>query len=214
MMACKERSAGKYKEGQKVSEPVGKARGAAAERAGCAGGASDGPLYDNFRYEVRDAVRAKIDIRGRSAGGGSGFRRETALGSEPDRNATSGRLRVALVERFAGTERVVGYAEGWRAAALKMIDEHFAEKGGRERGFRLFLALKSLRTVDARRGAEMLDALKKMTLEETIFWVWQYHSYGDRAIGAMKHIHMSESARRRKFSYEEGSVNALSFGVN
>lgn len=98
--------------------------------------------------------------------------------------------KVALIERFLGEERVVGAVGSWRMAALQELDRHFSDRDGRERGFRLFLAAKMLTTVEARRGHKAFEALKRLTLEETIFWVWQYHSYGERAIGAMKHIHL------------------------
>jgi len=154
-----------------------------------------GLLYDNFRYEVRPAG-AGDGGSGIEGGGLSGSKSRSTSGSN---DTSKSRKRVALIERFAGSERVIGYLEGWRATALQELDRHFADKDGRERGFRLFLALKSLRTVDARRGPDLFEALRRMTLEETIFWVWQYHSYGERAIGAMKHIHMNLSADARKW---------------
>ncbi|MGF3499631.1 MAG: hypothetical protein ACQXXL_08465, partial [Candidatus Methanosuratincola sp.] len=140
-------------------------------------------LYDNFRYEVRPVpLNAARRCKGDDAG----------------EDCRSGcKKRVALIEIFAGSESVIGCLEGWRGAALEELDRYFLDKDGRERGFRLFLALKSLRTVDARRGPELFDVLRRLTLEETIFWVWQYHSYGERAIGAMKHIHMNMHTRAR-----------------
>ena len=97
---------------------------------------------------------------------------------------------AVLVESFTGQEHIVGRVGGWRAAALAELDRYFADRDGRERGYRLFLAVKLLPTVEPSKGYRALSALKALTLEETIFWVWQYHSYGNSAIGALKHIHM------------------------
>jgi len=36
-----------------------------------------------------------------------------------------------------------------------------------------------------------LQVMKELTLEESIFWVWQYHSYGIKAINALKYIHFT-----------------------
>ncbi|RWX74208.1 MAG: hypothetical protein Metus_0233 [Candidatus Methanosuratincola subterraneus] len=100
------------------------------------------------------------------------------------------RKRAVLVESFMGQDNAIGRVGGWRAMALAELDRHFSGRDNRERGYRLFLAAKLLPEVGASRACKALSVLKRLTLEETIFWVWQYHSYGARAIGALKHIHM------------------------
>jgi len=106
--------------------------------------------------------------------------------------------RVKLLESFLGTETVMGQVSGWKRSLFTEIARVFQDKDERERGYRLFLALNVLRCIDNRRKASsFLKAMNEMTLEETIFWVWQYHSYGRAAINALKCIHINLRGKQR-----------------
>ncbi len=133
-------------------------------------------LYDNFKYRVE----THIDPPSRRQRGVCEDR-----GAAPPKKA-----RCMLIESFLGKESIVGTVEGWRMNALLEVDRHFSESDNRERGYRLFLAVKLLQTVKEPKAWAAVEVLKGLTLEETIFWVWQYHSYGNRALGALKHIHL------------------------
>jgi hypothetical protein len=107
--------------------------------------------------------------------------------------------RVKLLESFLGTETVMGQVSGWKRSLFTEVARVFQEKDERERGYRLFLALNVLRCIDDRRKmSSFLKAMNEMTLEETIFWVWQYHSYGRAAINALKCIHLNSRGIRRR----------------
>lgn len=100
--------------------------------------------------------------------------------------------RVKLLESFLGTETVMGQVSGWKRSLFIEIARFFQDKDEREKGYRLFLALNVLRCIDDRRKmGSFLKAMYEITLEETIFWVWQYHSYGKAAINALKCIHIN-----------------------
>ena len=96
-----------------------------------------------------------------------------------------------LIETFIGNEFTVGVVLGWKRRLLTLVDEYFQDCDNRERGYRLFLAIKvlnELRSPD--KIPRYMELMKRLTLEETIFWVWQYNSYGSRAIIAFKTIHI------------------------
>ena len=100
---------------------------------------------------------------------------------------------IRLVEMFLGNEAVVGEVRGWKTHMLRLVDDCFKDKDERERGYRLFLAVKVLNKIrEPRKTSAYLKAMKELTLEETIFWVWQHHSYNGRAINAFKCIHLNE----------------------
>lgn len=98
---------------------------------------------------------------------------------------------VKLVEVFIGKEAVIGQVRFWKVFVLNNIFEFFKDRDEREKGYRLFLVIKALNSL--RNGAKVprfVKVMKEITLEETIFWVWQYHSHGRRAINAFNCIHM------------------------
>ncbi|MCW3988813.1 MAG: hypothetical protein NWE88_01910 [Candidatus Bathyarchaeota archaeon] len=100
---------------------------------------------------------------------------------------------VRLVEMFLGNEAVIGEVRGWKTHLFRHVDDWFIDKDERERGYRLFLAIKVLNKIhEPRKTSTYLQAMKELTLEEAIFWVWQYHSYNGRAVNAFKCIHLSE----------------------
>jgi hypothetical protein len=97
-----------------------------------------------------------------------------------------------LLECFLGTETVIGQVGGWRIRILREIARGLEGKDERERGYRLFLALNLLKSIDDTRKVGIFwRAMNEITLEETIFWVWQYHSYGKAALNAFNCIHMN-----------------------
>jgi hypothetical protein len=103
---------------------------------------------------------------------------------------------VKLLESFLGTETVMGQVSGWKRSLFVEIARFLQDKDERERGYRLFLALKVLRCIDDRRKmSSFLKAMNEITLEEAIFWVWQYHSYGKAALNAFNCIHMNSCKR-------------------
>ncbi len=98
---------------------------------------------------------------------------------------------VKLVEVFIGKETVIGQVRSWKVYVLKNIADYYSDKDEREKGYRLFLTIKALNGL--RNGAKVprfVEVMKRLTLEETIFWVWQYHGHGRRAINAFNCIHM------------------------
>lgn len=104
---------------------------------------------------------------------------------------------VKLLECFLGSETVIGQVSGWKKVLFSEIARLFEEKDEREKGYRLFLALNVLRSIDDRRKiGPFLKTMNKITLEETIFWVWQYHSYGRAAINALKCIHVNSRCKQ------------------
>ena len=101
-----------------------------------------------------------------------------------------------LLECFLGTETVIGQVGGWRRKKLTEIARLLDGKDERERGYRLFLALNLLKRIDnTRKVGAFWRAMNEITLEEAIFWVWQYHSYGKVALNAFNCIHINS---RRK----------------
>jgi len=101
-----------------------------------------------------------------------------------------------LLECFLGTEAVIGQVCGWRMRILKEIARWLEGKDERERGYRLFLALNLLKRIDdTRKVGAFLRAMNEITLEEAIFWVWQYHSYGTAALNAFNCVHMNSGKR-------------------
>ena len=100
---------------------------------------------------------------------------------------------VKLIEVFIGKETVIGEVRSWKVFVLKNISEFFMDRDEREKGYRFFLVIKALNGL--RNGAKVprfVKVMKEITLEETIFWVWQYHSHERRAINAFNNIHMSK----------------------
>jgi len=101
---------------------------------------------------------------------------------------------LKLVESYIGNEANIGQVRAWKRLMLSEIDRFFGGKDERERGYRLFLAVKALnRLKDATKASMFMRVMRELTLEETIFWVWQYHSYGNRAINAFNCIHLARA---------------------
>ena len=101
---------------------------------------------------------------------------------------------LKLVENFIGNEATIGQVRAWKRHILSEIDRWFIGKDERERGYRLFLAVKALnRLKDATKASVFVRVMRELTLEETIFWVWQYHSHGNKAINAFNCIHLART---------------------
>jgi len=101
---------------------------------------------------------------------------------------------LKLVESYIGNEAKIGQVRTWKRHMLSEIDRCFAGKDERERGYRLFLAVKALnRLKDATKVSMFMRVMRELTLEEAIFWVWQYHSHGNKAINAFNCIHLSRA---------------------
>ncbi len=99
---------------------------------------------------------------------------------------------LRLVEVFLGDEAVIGEVRGWKRNIIRIINKWFNDKDERERGYRLFLAIKVLNKInESHKTNKYLQVMKELTLEESIFWVWQYHSYNDKAVNAFRCIHMN-----------------------
>ena len=99
-----------------------------------------------------------------------------------------------LVESFIGNEATIGQVRVWRRYMLSEIDRFFGGKDERERGDRLFLAMKTLnRLKDVTKAPIFMRVMRELTLEEAIFWVWQYHSHGNKAINAFNCIHLTHT---------------------
>lgn len=97
-----------------------------------------------------------------------------------------------LVENHIGDESVVGEVRGWKRTLLSRIDAHFKDSDNRERGYRLYLGIKILKELTSSRASRAyLDLMKGLTLEEVIFWVWQYNTYGKRAAMGFIAMHLS-----------------------
>ena len=98
---------------------------------------------------------------------------------------------LKLVENFIGNEATIGQVRAWKRYMLSEIDRCFEGKDERERGYRLFLAVKALnRLKDMAKIPMFMRVMRELTLEEAIFWVWQYHSHGNKAINAFNCIHL------------------------
>lgn len=99
---------------------------------------------------------------------------------------------LRLVETFIGNKTRIGEIRSWKRPLLQELASEYKEKDERERGYRLFLAIKVLNKIkQPQKSISYLNAMKELTLEETIFWVWQYHSYRGRAINAFKCMHLN-----------------------
>ena len=99
---------------------------------------------------------------------------------------------LKLVESFTGNEATIGQVRVWKKHILAEIDRYFGDKDERERGYRLFLAVKALnRLKDVAKAPMFMRVMRELTLEEAIFWVWQYHSHGNKAINAFNCIHLT-----------------------
>lgn len=106
---------------------------------------------------------------------------------------------IRLVEIFLGNEAAVGEVRGWKTHLLRHVDDWFKDKDERERGYRLFLAVKVLNKIHRpTKTSTYLQAMKALTLEEAIFWVWQYHSYNSKAINAFQCIHINRGNKYDK----------------
>lgn len=98
---------------------------------------------------------------------------------------------IKLIEIFIGNEAEIGQVRSWKTYVLKNISKTFEDKDEREKGYRLFLVIKALNRL--RNGPKVplfMKVMREISLEETIFWVWQYHSYGKKAINAFNCIHI------------------------
>lgn len=99
---------------------------------------------------------------------------------------------LRLVEIFLGNEVIVGEVRRWKRPPLQLVGEWLKEKDERERGYRLFLAVKVLNKIHKPRKVDAyVRVMKELTLEEAIFWVWQYHTYNGKAVNAFKCIHLN-----------------------
>lgn len=106
---------------------------------------------------------------------------------------------VSLSESFQGHEVIVGKVFGWRANVFEEFAESLANRDEREKGYRLFLTLQVLKTLRVRRKTNhFLRAVTELSLEEVIFWVWQFHSYGKLALNAFKCIHLTSKKRSKR----------------
>jgi hypothetical protein len=106
---------------------------------------------------------------------------------------------VKLIETFLNSEKIIGQARNWKKKVFLQFALSQPETDERQKGYRLFLALKVLAEVKETKDVyTFLRVMNELTLEEVIFWVWQYHSYGKCAIAALKKIHFHSSGRRRK----------------
>jgi len=99
---------------------------------------------------------------------------------------------LQLIENFISNEIIIGRVFHWKAMLLLKINEWYQDKDERERGYRLFFAIKVLNSMSQSSSIHnFLRSMKEITLEEVIFWVWQYSIYGKKAIGAYNFIHMN-----------------------
>lgn len=99
---------------------------------------------------------------------------------------------IKLIEAFIGNDAEIGQVRAWKRHVLAETDRFFGGKDERERGYRLFLAVKALnRLKDVAKVPLFMRVMRELTLEETIFWVWQYHSHGNKAINAFNCIHLA-----------------------
>lgn len=111
---------------------------------------------------------------------------------------------ISLSESFQGHEVMVGKVFGWRAKTFNELSEFLSNRDERERGYRLFLALQVLKGLKKRRKVNhFLVAVTQLSLEEVIFWVWQFHSYGKPAINAFNCIHMKSNNTRKRRCKDE-----------
>lgn len=98
---------------------------------------------------------------------------------------------IKLIEIFIGNEAEIGQVRSWKTYVLKNISKTFEDKDEREKGYRLFFTIKALNRL--RNGPKVplfMKVMREISLEETIFWVWQYHSHGKKAISAFNCIHL------------------------
>lgn len=101
---------------------------------------------------------------------------------------------LKLVESYIGNDAKIGQVRAWKRHILSEIDRCFVGNDERERGYRLFLAVKALnRLKDAAKAPMFMRVMRELTLEEAIFWVWQYHSHGNKAINAFNCIYLSRA---------------------
>ena len=101
---------------------------------------------------------------------------------------------LKLIESFIGNEATIGQVRVWRRHVLLKINQLSRGKDERERGYRLFLAVKTLnRLKNVTKAPMFMRVMRELTLEEAIFWVWQYHSHGNKAINAFNCIHLTRT---------------------
>ena len=101
---------------------------------------------------------------------------------------------IKLIEIFIGNEAEIGQVRSWKTYVLKNISKTFEDKDEREKGYRLFLMIKALnRLKNGPKIPLFIKVMRELTLEETIFWVWQYHSHGKKAISAFNCIHLRKT---------------------
>ena len=98
---------------------------------------------------------------------------------------------IKLIEIFIGNEAEIGQVRSWKTYVLKNISKTYEDKDERDKGYRLFLGVKALnRLKNGSKVPLFIKVMRELTLEETIFWVWQYHSHGKKAINAFNCIHL------------------------
>ncbi|MBN1683204.1 hypothetical protein JW865_06600 [Candidatus Bathyarchaeota archaeon] len=98
---------------------------------------------------------------------------------------------VKLIENFLNNEIEIGRVYTWKAMLLSQIDDFYCKSDERERGYRLYLAIKLLNNMKkSDKIYSFIRSMKELSLEEAIFWVWQYNIYNNKAIDAFKIIHM------------------------
>jgi len=101
---------------------------------------------------------------------------------------------LKLVESYIGNEATIGQVRAWKRHILSEMDRCFGGKDERERGYRLFLTVKALnRLKDTTKAPIFMRVMRELTIEEAIFWVWQYHSHGNKAINAFNCIHIAHA---------------------
>ncbi len=106
---------------------------------------------------------------------------------------------VRLVQHFLSEQNVMGAVRDWRVPLLEAVERASRDRNERERGYRLRLALKVLNSLRSPQEApRFLEAMRRITLEEAIFWNWQYNTYGRDAIRAFKTIHMRSRRNMRR----------------
>jgi hypothetical protein len=104
---------------------------------------------------------------------------------------------LKLNESFIGKGTTIGCVKTWKKKLISRLAQSFDVCDEKEKGYRLFLAFKLLNEIKSPRKADyFLITMKKLTYEETVFWVWQYHSYGKNAISALKCIHINFKGKR------------------
>ena len=98
---------------------------------------------------------------------------------------------VQLFEVFLGNEILIGRVYGWKSTLFKQVISWYTNINEREKGYRFYLAIKLLNTMNKKSSVyHYLKIMKEITLEEVIFWVWQYSIYNKKSLKGFMRIHM------------------------